>query len=36
MALLVNLIELTDIDHPGFPLALELINKTNQLMLLRA
>jgi FkbH-like protein len=26
----VNLIDITDIDHPGFPRALQLINKTNQ------
>ena len=30
LALVVNLIDITDIDHPGFPRALELINKTNQ------
>jgi len=30
LSLAVNLIDITDMDHPGFPRVLELINKTNQ------
>jgi FkbH-like protein len=30
LSLAVNLMDITDVDHPGFPRALELINKTNQ------
>ena len=30
LSLAVNLTDITDMDHPGFPRVLELINKTNQ------
>ena len=30
LSLAVNLIDIADMDHPGFPRVLELINKTNQ------
>jgi FkbH-like protein len=30
LSLAVNLVDITDMDHPGFPRVLELINKTNQ------
>lgn len=30
LSVAVNLIDITDMDHPGFPRVLELINKTNQ------